>query len=78
MTSVSVLSIALFGLKLCPSGIDQERTDGVHQGSGAVPGSGPHGRGPVKSPGVVCDGYRVIFMSGQALSVGMVGCVVTS
>jgi hypothetical protein len=32
----------------------------------------------VKSAGVVCDDYRVIFMSGQALSAGIVGCVVTS
>jgi hypothetical protein len=32
----------------------------------------------VKSAGVVCDGYRVIFMSDQALSAGMVGWVVTS
>jgi ANTAR domain len=32
----------------------------------------------VKSPGVVVDGYRVIFMSGQAPSAGMVGWVGTS
>ena len=32
----------------------------------------------VKPTGVVCDDYRVIFMSGQALSAGMVGWVVTS
>ena len=32
----------------------------------------------VKSAGVVCDGYRVIFMSGQALSAGAVVGVVTS
>ena len=32
----------------------------------------------VKSAGVVCDGYRVIFVSGQALSAGMVGWSVTS
>ena len=32
----------------------------------------------VKPAGVVCDGYRVIFVSGQALSAGMVGSVVTS
>jgi hypothetical protein len=38
-----------------------------------------HHRGTtVKSAGVVCDGYRVIFMSDQALSAGMVGWVVTS
>ena len=35
-------------------------------------------RPTVKSPGVVFDGYRVIFMSGQARSAGMVGWVVTS
>jgi hypothetical protein len=34
--------------------------------------------GAVKSRGVVCDGYRVIFMSGQALSAGMVGAVTSS
>jgi len=32
----------------------------------------------VKPAGVVCDGYRVIFMSGQAPSAGMVGWVGTS
>ncbi len=32
----------------------------------------------VKPAGVVCDDYRVIFMSGQALSAGMVGWAVTS
>jgi enoyl-CoA hydratase len=46
-------------------------------GIGLVPGSGTTyllARAPgVKSAGVVCDGYRVIFMSGQALSAGMVG-----
>ncbi len=32
----------------------------------------------VKPAGVVCDGYRVIFLSGQALSAGMVGAVTSS
>lgn len=32
----------------------------------------PQFPGAVKSPDVVCDGYRLIFMSGQALSAGMV------
>jgi hypothetical protein len=32
----------------------------------------------VKSPGVVFDGYRVIFLLGQALSAGMVTSSVVS
>ena len=32
----------------------------------------------VKPGGVVCDDYRVIFGSGQALSAGIVSVVVTS
>ena len=32
----------------------------------------------VKPAVVVCDGYRVIIMLGQALSAGMVGWLVTS
>lgn len=42
-----------------------------------VPVTGEQDAG-VKSAGVVCDGYRVIFSFCQALSAGMVSVEVTS
>jgi hypothetical protein len=46
--------------------------------AGLLPSPDEGCRDQVKSPGVVFDGYRVIFVSGQALSAGMVGAVTSS
>src|SRR4051812_2456925 len=57
---------------------EEERTSETAMTPPLPRGTATLRRPAVKSPGVVFDGYRVIFVSGQALSAGMVGAVTSS